>query len=95
MIKKQISTRNKSIRLVASEPTPKPYMAPLTSVDLFCGAGGITQGFKQADYQCLYANDVMPEAIETFRLNHPRTRSECKPIEEVDAPSLRAALGQR
>ncbi len=86
-------TNNKSIRLVASEPAAKPYLAPLTSIDLFCGAGGITQGFHQAGYRCLYANDFMPEAIETFRHNHPGTRVECGPIEGVNAQSLRKSLG--
>ncbi len=86
-------TNNKSIRLVVSEPAAKPYLAPLTSIDLFCGAGGITQGFHQAGYRCLYANDFMPEAIETFRHNHPGTRAECGPIEGVSAQSLRKSLG--
>ena len=85
--------KNKNIRLVASEPAIKSYLPPLTSVDLFCGAGGITQGFHQAGYQCLYANDFMPEAIETFRHNHAGTRAECSPIEDVSAPSLRKSLG--
>lgn len=89
---KKLLARNKNIRLVASEPAPKAYRAPLTSIDLFCGAGGITQGFAQAGYQCLYANDLMPEAIETFRHNHPGTRAECTPIEEVDAVALRKSL---
>lgn len=87
--------KNKNIRLVASEPAVRPYIAPLSSIDLFCGAGGITHGFHQAGYHCLYANDLMPEAIETFRHNHPTTRAECKPIEEVNAATLRRALGLR
>lgn len=86
------SKKNKNIRLVASEPAVKPYIAPLSTIDLFCGAGGITQGFHQAGYHCLYANDLMSEAIDTFRQNHPTTRAECKPIEEVNAATLRRSL---
>lgn len=89
------SKKNKNIRLVASEPAVKPYIAPLSTIDLFCGAGGITQGFHQAGYHCLYANDLMPEAIDTFRHNHPTTRAECTPIEEVNAATLRRSLGLR
>ena len=91
-MQKSLSKKHKSLRLVASEPATKPYRHLLTSIDLFCGAGGITQGFHQAGYRCLYANDLMPEAIETFRSNHSSTRAECKPIENVDASALRRAL---
>jgi DNA (cytosine-5)-methyltransferase 1 len=87
------STKNKNIRLVASEPAVRPYVEPLSTIDLFCGAGGITQGFHQAGYNCLYANDLMPEAIDTFRHNHPSTRAECKSIEKVNAADLRQSLG--
>ena len=75
-MEKQPGRRNKSIRLVASEPTANLYQTPLSSIDLFCGAGGITQGFRQVGYNCLYANDFMPEAIETLRHNHPPTLAE-------------------
>ncbi len=92
-MEKRPSTRHKSIRLVAAEPASKLYRTPLSSIDLFCGAGGITQGFRQAGYHCLYANDVMPEAIETFRHNHPATLAECKSIEDVSANALRKTLG--
>ena len=85
--------KSKSIRLVASEPAPRAFLKPLSTIDLFCGAGGITQGFHQSGYQCRYANDLMPEAIDTFRHNHATTRAECKPIEEVNAANLRRSLG--
>jgi DNA (cytosine-5)-methyltransferase 1 len=65
---------------------------PLTTIDLFCGAGGITEGFRQAGYTCLYANDSMREAIETFAHNHPGTWVECGGIEEVDAKAVRERL---
>jgi DNA (cytosine-5)-methyltransferase 1 len=56
---------------------------PLTTIDLFCGAGGITEGFREADYRCLYANDCMPEAIETFLFNHPEAWAEPGDIEAL------------
>jgi len=51
------------LKLVACEPPSAP-VPPLLTIDLFCGAGGITEGFREAGYTCLYANDCMPEAIE-------------------------------
>lgn len=66
---------------------------PLRTIDLFCGAGGITEGFRQAGYVCLYGNDVMQEAIETFQFNHPNAVADCRPIEEVDPEDVRFRLG--
>ncbi len=68
-------------------PTTSP-----TTIDLFCGAGGITEGFRQAGYRCLYANDSMPEAIQTFAHNHPKTSSEARDIEGVDPAEVRRCL---
>ena len=65
----------------------------MKTIDLFCGAGGITEGFRQAGYTSLYGNDVMPEAIETFKLNHPHAMDDCRSIDEVDAADIRVRLG--
>jgi DNA (cytosine-5)-methyltransferase 1 len=64
-----------------------------TTIDLFCGAGGITEGFRQAGFRCLFANDFNANAIETFRLNHPEAQAECRPIEKIDTAALRRKLG--
>jgi len=85
--------RAPKVRLVPPDTEMRLNLVPLKSIDLFCGAGGITQGFKQSGYHCLYANDMMPEAIETFSHNHPNTRAECRSIQDIDTRALRRSLG--
>jgi DNA (cytosine-5)-methyltransferase 1 len=85
------------LRLV-STATKRPLKAVsetsglLTTIDLFCGAGGITEGFLQTGYHCLYANDRTPEAIQTFAYNHPSAWSECREIETIDPIEVRERL---
>lgn len=67
----------------------------LTSIDLFCGAGGIAEGFRQAAFTCLYGNDINVHAMRTFAANHPGSIADNRPIGEVDIPSLRRSLGLR
>lgn len=40
-------------------------------VDLFCGAGGLSEGFRQAGYEVLAGSDIDPDACATFRANFP------------------------
>lgn len=68
-------------------------IARVLTIDLFSGAGGITEGFRQAGFNCVYANDVKPEAVQTFRHNHPNVFVEHKPIESVDPGDVRRQLG--
>ena len=82
--------------LPRTKATPSGDNQPIrqfTTIDLFCGAGGITEGFRQAGYRSLYANDCMREAIETFAHNHPDSWAEGDHIETVDAALVRARLG--
>ena len=74
-------------------PSKVPVAAPFATLDLFCGAGGITEGFRQAGYKCLYGNDCMEEAIKTFSYNHPEAWAEARDIEEVDPADVRNRLG--
>ena len=46
----------------------------LTVVDLFCGAGGFSEGFRQQGFDIVYAADNWAPAVETFRTNHPNAR---------------------
>ncbi len=45
-------------------------MAPAV-VDLFCGAGGLAEGFRWAGYSILAGVDRDPDACATFQLNFP------------------------
>jgi DNA (cytosine-5)-methyltransferase 1 len=53
---------------------------PLRAIDLFCGAGGLSEGFREANYELTYALDKDKEAIESYRLNHPDVLAEAESI---------------
>lgn len=90
-----IGTGDRAIKTLAPKKASRSRKKKpsLRTIDLFCGAGGITEGFRLAGYVSLYGNDVMPEAIETFKLNHPEAIADCRTIEEVDPAEVRNRLG--
>lgn len=55
----------------------------LTAIDLFAGAGGLSEGFRQAGFSILVANDFDEMAAETFRLNHSDSRFLGGPIGDL------------
>lgn len=67
-------------------------MRNLRTIDLFAGAGGITEGFRQAGATCVFANDFNPYACETFRHNHPGVEMVCGAIQDLDARAIRKRL---
>jgi DNA (cytosine-5)-methyltransferase 1 len=51
-----------------------PAQAPgPTAVDLFCGAGGLSEGLRQAGFRLLAAADHDPDACATYRQNFAGT----------------------
>jgi len=43
--------------------------APLTVVDLFCGAGGMSLGFRRAGFEIIHAVDHWKPAVDSYRAN--------------------------
>lgn len=75
----------------AANPRPRASarsQAALTAVDLFCGAGGLTQGLRDAGFAVVAAVDNAPLAVEAYRLNHPRVHVVHRDIRRVDPGSL-------
>ncbi len=48
-----------------------PTMATRTFVDLFAGAGGISEGFRQSGWKPIAGTDFDPDACATYRRNFP------------------------
>lgn len=67
--------------------------ALLKSIDLFGGAGGMSEGLRQAGFQCVFANDFEDAAVETFRRNHPSVPVSGTDIAALDAGAIRRDLG--
>lgn len=64
------------------------------SIDLFCGAGGMTVGFKAAGIQSLLSNDIEESACVTLKINNPEINVLCGDITKAETKDAieRAAL---
>jgi DNA (cytosine-5)-methyltransferase 1 len=69
-----------------------------TVVDLFCGAGGSSEGFVRAGFKVLAAVDLDGMALRTYRLNHPSVPDDrvlCKDIQTLSKGLLRKLVGTK
>lgn len=57
----------------------------LTAVDLFCGAGGLSQGLRQAGIRVLAGTDHDPDACATYARNFPDADTVCGDIRAPEA----------
>src|ERR1039457_5458623 len=49
----------------------RPLPEALRVADLFSGAGGLSEGFRQAGCRVLAGSDIDPDACATYALNFP------------------------
>lgn len=66
-----------------------------TAIDLFCGAGGLTTGLKDAGFKVLAGIEVHPVAAETYRINHPDHTLFEADIYKLDPYKIMDELGLR
>lgn len=60
----------------------------LNFIDLFSGAGGLSNGLEQAGLKCLLGIDMDKNAIETFKANHRYANTYCGSITEITEKKL-------
>jgi DNA (cytosine-5)-methyltransferase 1 len=56
----------------------------INAVDVFAGAGGMSEGFRKAGFNVSFAVEADPHAASTYRQNHPETHLHERRIEEID-----------
>lgn len=66
---------------------------PLTVIDLFSGAGGISHGLSRVGFDVLAGVDFDQDAVATFQQNHPNARGLCLDIEKLAPEELARILG--
>ena len=71
----------------------KPAGDGPTCIDVFAGAGGMADGFRQAGFAILSGTDQADAACSTFRLNFPEASFFRCPISELSGEELRADAG--
>jgi len=75
---------------VDSVPNPP---SNYTFMDLFCGAGGITQGLVQAGFKPLASVEINPIASATYKNNFPQCHHLCGDIEHFDSRNWLQQIG--
>ncbi|MFB2936096.1 DNA cytosine methyltransferase [Aerosakkonemataceae cyanobacterium BLCC-F154] len=82
--------------------TPPTATSTYKFVDLFCGAGGITQGLVQAGFQPIASVEVNAIASETYKFNFPQCHhfngdianfNSQNWLNEIDSPEIHLVIG--
>jgi len=68
-------------------------MVKRTAIDLFSGAGGLSQGLKQAGFNVVGAVESVPTYAESYQMNHPKTNLKLSDITKIDPVEYMNELG--
>ena len=67
---------------------PDPGRSSITVLDLFCGGGGLSEGFLQAGYDVVAGVDANEDFLATYEANHEDALAIQADLSEVDPESF-------
>ncbi len=70
-----------------------PTLPPLRTVDLFCGAGGLSLGLQRAGFEISLAVEHDQSAVETYRQNIGNHVKEAEITEDIILPPVDVIVG--
>jgi len=70
-------------------------MSGWTAIDLFCGAGGLSEGFRQAGVHVLAGQDIDSTFGQTFEQTHAEASFVHGPIQDISAADLLQAANRQ
>ena len=65
------------------------------ALDLFCGAGGLTEGLRQAGFRVIGAVEIDQLASRTYKSNHPKVKLWTEDITRISGKAMMEVLGIR
>ncbi|WVL65511.1 DNA cytosine methyltransferase [Xanthomonas campestris pv. campestris] len=79
--------------MATRSPTTQQAGNGYTVIDLFCGAGGLSEGLRQAGFRPVVGVDFDKNAIASYARNHPESNAVLADISEVDGKELLRTAG--
>ena len=89
-----LNTARKTVGKTAAVASKCKLRRPRQLLSLFCGAGGLDEGFKQAGFNTQLAFDIDPDCVRTFERNHPDSTAQTKDIGDIDLEYLDDLAGE-
>lgn len=83
----KLNTENPSRR--SSSESVHSAVGPFSVVDLFSGAGGLSEGFRQAGFFVLAGSDNDPDALATYAANFPEAQTF---LGDIRTPALKGRI---
>ena len=62
------------------------------AIDLFTGAGGLSEGICQAGFQFIFANEIDEVYASSYKANHPETEVNTDDIRGLNPKKIRKSL---